>query len=125
LEGRSNQEIIEERGSKESIEQFRLLMKASALERVDAKFHGYGTFHHARWRDSSESSEGTTMKYKTAWLGLWPLLIFVIVPFTDAGKWWCFLAGLLSGVTLLRFAMTQPPRLTRKELLKLRFKQDL
>jgi hypothetical protein len=36
--------IIEERGSKESIEQFRLLMKASALERVDAKFYGYGTF---------------------------------------------------------------------------------
>jgi len=61
------------------------------------------------------------MPYKS----LWPLLIFVIVPFTDGGKWWCFLAGLLSGVTLLRFAMTQPPRLTREELLKLRFKQDL
>jgi hypothetical protein len=36
--------IIEERGSKESIEQFHLLMKASALERRDAKFYGYGTF---------------------------------------------------------------------------------
>lgn len=36
--------IIEERGSKESIEQFRLLMKASALERRDAKFYGYGTW---------------------------------------------------------------------------------
>jgi hypothetical protein len=37
-------QIIAERGSKESIEQFRLLMKASALERTDAKFYGYGTF---------------------------------------------------------------------------------
>jgi len=35
--------IIEERGSKEAIEQFHLLMKASALERRDAKFYGYGT----------------------------------------------------------------------------------
>jgi hypothetical protein len=36
--------IIKERGSKESIEQFHLLMKASALERRYAKFYGYGTW---------------------------------------------------------------------------------
>jgi hypothetical protein len=36
--------VIEERLSKESMEQLALLTKASALERVDAKFYGYGTF---------------------------------------------------------------------------------
>jgi len=38
--------LISERGSKQSVEQFYLLMKASALEGVDAKhkFYGYGTF---------------------------------------------------------------------------------
>jgi hypothetical protein len=65
------------------------------------------------------------MKYKNAWVGLWPLIVFVSLPFADAGKWLCFLAGLLSGITVVRFAMTQPPRMTREELLKLRFKQDL
>jgi hypothetical protein len=36
--------LIQERLSKEAFEQFHLLMKASALARVDAKFYGYGTF---------------------------------------------------------------------------------
>jgi hypothetical protein len=36
--------VIEERLSKHSMENLDLLMKASALERVDAKFYGYGTF---------------------------------------------------------------------------------
>ena len=36
--------VIDERLSKESMENLHLLIKASALERVDAKFYGYGTF---------------------------------------------------------------------------------
>jgi hypothetical protein len=36
--------LIQERLSKEAFEQFHLLMKASALERRDAKFYGYGTW---------------------------------------------------------------------------------
>jgi hypothetical protein len=36
--------VIEERLSKQSMERLDLLMKASALEGVDANFYGYGTF---------------------------------------------------------------------------------
>ena len=38
--------VIEERASKQSVENLHLLIKASALEGVDAKhkFYGYGTF---------------------------------------------------------------------------------
>jgi hypothetical protein len=47
------------------------------------------------------------MKTKYDWQRLWPIPIYIIVPFVpDTRKWMCFLAGLACGLVLLNIYRT-------------------
>jgi hypothetical protein len=62
------------------------------------------------------------MEYIKIWIVFWVIVAYIaacfFVPGTE-GKWLCFYAGVVSGAWAV---MNAPPRQTREDLRKLRFK---